>query len=112
MKYVLWTAYLSAVALTVMVKLLRYMHSQSPADGTLKASLQDYFVGSQSTTITSISVVGFELLLGAVVCDQLPVFGDTAASLPQHWALAFFIGSLAEGLAPLGISWVSKRLFP
>lgn len=112
MKYVLWGAYLSAVLLTIMVKLLRFMHQENPTHVTFRASLDNYFVGSTSTTITSVSVIGFELLLGAVVCDRLPVFGDTAASLPQHWALSFFIGSLAEGLAPLGIGWVSKRLFP
>lgn len=112
MRVLMWVAYLSAVLLVIQVKLMRWMHNENPDNVTFQKSLENYFVGGTATQVTSVSVLGFELVLGAVVCDKLAVFGAFATSLPQHWALAFFIGSLAEGLAPIGINWITKRLFP
>lgn len=113
MKVMMWCAYLLAVVLTILIKLLRFMHGEVPANVTFKDSLMNYFVGSSATALTSVTVVAFELLLGAIYIDHLPIiFGDTVAGLPVHPTLAFFLGSLAETLAPLGVKWISQRIFP
>lgn len=112
MQILLWASYLGAVVLVIQVKLIRWMHQENPENVTFMKSLENYFVGGSAATLTSVSTIGFELVLGAVYCDRLPVFGEYLASLPQHWALAFFLGSLSEGLAPIGIGWISKRIFP
>jgi hypothetical protein len=113
MRVLMWGAYIVAILLTILVKLLRWMHNENPANVSFKASLFNYFIGGQATSLTSITVLGFELLLGAVYCDHLSVvFGSYLESLPTHPALAFFLGSIAETLAPIGVRFVSNKIFP
>ncbi len=107
-----WAAYLLAVLLTILVKLLRWMHSEKPENVSFRASLLNYFVGSDTAALSSITVFGFELLLGAVLIDHLSIGIEWIAGLPSHPVLAFFLGSISEALAPPGVRWISNKVFP
>lgn len=113
MKSIMWGAYILAVVLTVLVKMLQFMHSENAVNVTFKASFANYFIGGKATSLSTITILGFEWLLGAVYIDHLPiVFGDTLGNLPTHPALAFLLGSLGEAFAPMGIKWLSNKIFP
>jgi hypothetical protein len=109
----MWSSYILAILLTILVKLLRWMHGEDPKNVTFRASLLNYFVGSDAAALSSVTVLGFELLLGAVYVDRLSiVFGDYLGTMPVHPALAFFLGSISEALAPMGVRFVSRKIFP
>jgi len=113
MNYILWTVYLVAVLLTMLLKMLKFMHDEVPQHVTFKMSVSNYFFGGVATQLSTISIFGVEWLIGAVYIDHLPfVFGDYLSKMPTHPAIAFTLGSLGEVFAPIGINWLSKRIFP
>ncbi len=110
---VTWAAYVLAIVLVVLVKMLGWMHGENPQFVTFKASLLNYFIGGSAAKFSSITILAFELLLGAVYVDRFPIPGlGWVASIPLHPIFSFFLGSISEIIAPPGIRWISKRIFP
>lgn len=110
----LWMAFIFAVLLTNLIKIARQMREQAPdKHRSFLEAVGDFFVGDSKATISSITVIAVEWILGAVYIDRLG-FGEASwlMSIPQHPAIACLLGSLAEGVAPLLVKPMVKRLFP
>ena len=93
----LWFCYVLALALIIFAKVWNHKTKNLLSWGTV---WKDFFFGTQSdgsSTYYTISILFFELVLGAWYIGDLPIPAQTI--IPLHWTVALFLGSIAELLA-------------
>lgn len=109
-----WLFYAVGALLPFVVKYAYYMLQQESENEFGKRSFAiltlKFLFNDQAATMKTLLTVSGEWLIGAMYVDRLPLpFGDVF-EMPQHIALSFFLGVIAEGflVPPLIGAFVSK----
>lgn len=97
-----WLWYFVGVALPYFIKLGNYLLRKT-ADHTVSLwrIIAEYMVGDVQVATTSVMTLGAEWVLGAIYVDKLPMPFMEVLDLPLHVASCFFLGAIAELIAPL-----------
>lgn len=107
-----WLSYGAGVVLTSLTKVWQYKQTQSL---TWKwALLWFFFEGragkASATSVTTWTMIGAYLVLGAWYSGELALHDEPQTWLPVHWTVAFLLGTVSELVAPPIVKWVVQRV--
>jgi hypothetical protein len=105
-----WAWWIVGALLTLAWKLARYIYAQKKLGYSLKVSLLEWFFeDSAENAVSWITTIGAVWVLGATYIDRLTIY-EVSVPLPLHNSLAFFLGGLAEFIAPNITKWITRKL--
>jgi hypothetical protein len=104
----IWTCYIAGALLTLLYKLSRYIYQNKTRP--LREVLQEWFFEKSSENAVSwATTFGAVWVIGSVYINQIGLF-EWKVPLPLDNGIAFFLGSLMEGLAPNLTKWLTRKI--
>lgn len=96
----LWFCYVFMLAMIILTKVWNH---KIEANLSWKTVWYKFFFGVEDDGITKYytwTILAAELVLGAWYVGDLSSLGFPNNTIPQHWTVALFIGTVAELVAP------------
>lgn len=108
-----WVAYLAGAGLTLTWKYVRYVLQRPIGKSVKQVTLEWMFEPSNANASSWVATVAVVWVVGGIYIDRVAfLFGQELTGVPLHPSVAFFLGVIAEMLAPTAVKWTIKRLFP
>jgi hypothetical protein len=108
-----WIFYAAGVLLPFVLKAGHHLWNQDKQVAGFWKALGNFVFADVTTSLKTVTNLAAEWVIGAILVDRLPVPFTEPFDMPEHVALAFFAGVIAESiLVPPLLNLLTKKFAP